>query len=217
MANIVPPVFGAIHDSIFDESVSTAPSIFVSRSCHIISSYHQCNDYPPSSLYFGNKELDLDFKLLSDCLFDDGQMQQLPPLTKEGGRSKRGGTPKVSTVTRGKRGAKAAHTSAPSLRRSESNESMGGVSDEDAEDFSDDEEPIQEVSSVKNRHRVDKRRERNRVLARKTRLRKKFFFESLQRQVDPSYILCLSFRVSSSCDPLIKFSIIKGCSTQQGK
>ena len=35
----------------------------------------------------------------------------------------------------------------------------------------------------KTRQRVDKRRERNRVLARKTRLRKKFFFESLQRQV----------------------------------
>lgn len=31
--------------------------------------------------------------------------------------------------------------------------------------------------------RADKRRERNRVLARKTRLRKKFFFEGLQRQV----------------------------------
>jgi len=30
---------------------------------------------------------------------------------------------------------------------------------------------------------IDRRRERNRVLARKTRLRKKFFFESLQRQV----------------------------------
>ena len=35
----------------------------------------------------------------------------------------------------------------------------------------------------KTKDQIDRRRERNRVLARKTRLRKKFFFESLQRQV----------------------------------
>eukprot|EP01040_Poterioochromonas_malhamensis_P020797 gene20797-24921_t len=37
--------------------------------------------------------------------------------------------------------------------------------------------------SGKSKVQVDRRRERNRVLARKTRLRKKFFFESLQKQV----------------------------------
>jgi len=36
---------------------------------------------------------------------------------------------------------------------------------------------------IKSKDQIDRRRERNRVLARKTRLRKKFFFESLQRQV----------------------------------
>ena len=30
---------------------------------------------------------------------------------------------------------------------------------------------------------IDRRRERNRILARRTRLRKKFFFESLQKQM----------------------------------
>mmetsp|Transcript_5155 Transcript_5155/g.5647 ORF Transcript_5155/g.5647 Transcript_5155/m.5647 type:complete len:380 (-) Transcript_5155:1041-2180(-) len=35
----------------------------------------------------------------------------------------------------------------------------------------------------KSQDQIDRRRERNRVLARKTRLRKKFFFESLQKQV----------------------------------
>jgi len=37
--------------------------------------------------------------------------------------------------------------------------------------------------SLKSQDQIDRRRERNRVLARKTRLRKKFFFESLQKQV----------------------------------
>lgn len=37
--------------------------------------------------------------------------------------------------------------------------------------------------SLKSQDQLDRRRQRNRVLARKTRLRKKFFFESLQRQV----------------------------------
>lgn len=35
----------------------------------------------------------------------------------------------------------------------------------------------------KNQAQVDRRRERNRILARRTRLRKKFFFESLQKEV----------------------------------
>jgi len=36
---------------------------------------------------------------------------------------------------------------------------------------------------VKSQAQIDKRRERNRILARRTRLRKKFFFESLQKEV----------------------------------
>ena len=35
----------------------------------------------------------------------------------------------------------------------------------------------------KSQAQIDRRRERNRILARRTRLRKKFFFESLQKEV----------------------------------
>ena len=38
----------------------------------------------------------------------------------------------------------------------------------------------------KTQAQIDRRRERNRILARRTRLRKKFFFESLQKQVRSS-------------------------------
>ena len=38
-------------------------------------------------------------------------------------------------------------------------------------------------SGEKSQAQVDRRRERNRILARRTRLRKKFFFESLQKDV----------------------------------
>ena len=64
---------------------------------------------------------------------------------------------------------------------------MGGSDDE--QDFSDeelssgDEGEKHNDSDPKTKDQVDRRRERNRVLARKTRLRKKSFFESLQRQV----------------------------------
>lgn len=40
-----------------------------------------------------------------------------------------------------------------------------------------------EVSRPKTQAQIDRRRDRNRILARRTRLRKKYFFESLQQQV----------------------------------
>ena len=42
----------------------------------------------------------------------------------------------------------------------------------------------------KTKAQVDRRRERNRILARRTRLRKKFFFESLQIQVRATFFFC---------------------------
>lgn len=58
----------------------------------------------------------------------------------------------------------------------------------DREDLSSGEEddedgPPKKSAKGKSQDQLDRRRERNRVLARKTRLRKKFFFESLQQQV----------------------------------
>ena len=41
----------------------------------------------------------------------------------------------------------------------------------------------QRTGSSKSQAQIDRRRERNRILARRTRLRKKFFFESLQKEV----------------------------------
>ena len=43
--------------------------------------------------------------------------------------------------------------------------------------------PTDSRSGEKSQAQVDRRRERNRILARRTRLRKKFFFESLQKDV----------------------------------
>ena len=43
--------------------------------------------------------------------------------------------------------------------------------------------PLQKGGRNKSQAQIDRRRERNRILARRTRLRKKFFFESLQKDV----------------------------------
>ena len=64
---------------------------------------------------------------------------------------------------------------------------MAGSDDEDLSDeelsSGDEEEEQHRSHDPKTKDQVDRRRERNRVLARKTRLRKKSFFESLQKQV----------------------------------
>lgn len=44
-------------------------------------------------------------------------------------------------------------------------------------------EQAEDASKPKSQAQIDRRRERNRILARRTRLRKKFFFESLQKDV----------------------------------
>lgn len=110
---------------------------------------------------FDETDLDLDFKLLSEYLFDDNVMIQ-QSVQKSGRR-----------VTTHKGGLK----TKPPTNKNPYHEMYD-------DNFSDDDirEENEELDG-KSRQRVDKRRERNRVLARKTRLRKKFFFESLQRQV----------------------------------
>lgn len=153
----VPPIFGASHEGIFDET-----------------------------------DLDLDFKLLSEYLFDDNiVMQQATPMPiqKAGRRAtntttskaKSGGTSKATTKKR-----TTTTTTKGGPKNAISNEYLGDTGYDDDnfdDDFSDDDILEEPDMNGKSRQRVDKRRERNRVLARKTRLRKKFFFESLQRQV----------------------------------
>lgn len=121
-------------------------------------------------------DFDMDFKLLSEYLFDD-QLPSIPSSFSQG--TKKAGVSKNSK-------------SAPELRRMRKSESMvsleSALSDDDlsGDDFDDDDDDELDKDEGKaggSGKRVDKRRERNRVLARKTRLRRKFFFESLQRQV----------------------------------
>uniref|UniRef100_A0A7S1UD67 LOV domain-containing protein n=1 Tax=Phaeomonas parva TaxID=124430 RepID=A0A7S1UD67_9STRA len=70
-----------------------------------------------------------------------------------------------------------APTGAPAADKSAEDSAAGGKNDP----------PKKKRKTERERERsleqVEKRRERNRILARRTRLRKKFFFESLQRQV----------------------------------
>lgn len=65
----------------------------------------------------------------------------------------------------------------------------------------------------KNQAQIDRRRERNRVLARRTRLRKKFFFESLQKEVTDLQAenLLLKELVKLELDPEVSSQIIAEC------
>ena len=121
---------------------------------------------------------DLDFGILSDCLFDENVVE--------------GGTIEEGKPVRAAREAKGA----PQAKRTKGNSgqtvdaaknAMGGlpVAESGVEISASDEESEAKgaLDGGDDAMFVDRRRERNRVLARKTRLRKKFFFESLQRQV----------------------------------
>jgi PAS domain S-box-containing protein len=124
-------------------------------------------------LDFFDDDLDMDFKLLSEYLFDDNSATVPPSF--QGKKGQNGGLAKKRTSA-----------STPNLRRSESIASIeSALSDDDlsGDDFDDDDDLDKGDDKAGTGQRVDKRRERNRVLARKTRLRRKFFFESLQRQV----------------------------------
>lgn len=130
--------------------------------------------------FLDETDLDLDFKILSEYLFDDNAvMQQAAPQLPKRATSKAKGAAKGGATK--KRGKKSISVD-DGLAMSGIDDSLGY--DDFGDEFSDDDirEDDKDVNG-KSRQRVDKRRERNRVLARKTRLRKKFFFESLQRQV----------------------------------
>lgn len=68
----------------------------------------------------------------------------------------------------------------PEERREESNKKKVRVKVEASDSEDEGEQPSQRP---KTQAQIDRRRDRNRILARRTRLRKKFFFESLQQQV----------------------------------
>lgn len=69
----------------------------------------------------------------------------------------------------------------------------------------------------KSQAQIDRRRERNRILARRTRLRKKFFFESLQKDVMELQRenLALKEIVRSKIDPEKSKTILAGCTAQK--
>eukprot|EP01031_Cornospumella_fuschlensis_P022267 gene22267-27230_t len=93
----------------------------------------------------------------------------------------------------------------------------GGLND--MQDFSDKEDQSSAEGGKgggkgKSKDQLDRRRERNRVLARKTRLRKKFFFESLQKQVNQLAAeneMLKSVVKSRIANPSIRENILGNC------
>jgi PAS domain S-box-containing protein len=69
----------------------------------------------------------------------------------------------------------------------------------------------------KSQVQVDRRRERNRILARRTRLRKKFFFESLQKDVMELQRenIALKEIVRTSIEPTLSKSILDECTAHE--
>ena len=69
----------------------------------------------------------------------------------------------------------------------------------------------------KSQAQIDRRRERNRILARRTRLRKKFFFESLQSDVMELQRenLALKEIVRSKIEPTMSKAILAECTAEQ--
>ena len=69
----------------------------------------------------------------------------------------------------------------------------------------------------KSQAQIDRRRERNRILARRTRLRKKFFFESLQKDVTDlqKENMVLKEIVRTKIDPSIAKSILDSCKANE--
>eukprot|EP00557_Chaetoceros_sp_GSL56_P010808 CAMPEP_0176481290 /NCGR_PEP_ID=MMETSP0200_2-20121128/2739_1 /TAXON_ID=947934 /ORGANISM="Chaetoceros sp., Strain GSL56" /LENGTH=475 /DNA_ID=CAMNT_0017877481 /DNA_START=1130 /DNA_END=2557 /DNA_ORIENTATION=- len=76
--------------------------------------------------------------------------------------------------------------------------------------------PFDKSGRQKSQAQIDRRRERNRILARRTRLRKKFFFESLQKEVMElqKENLALKEIVSTRMDPETSFAILRDCDAQ---
>ena len=148
-------------------------------------------------------DLDIDFKFLSEYLLTEegalagagyridkshGSQTKTRRKSSPVKRKKLNSTEKMSVDTSTK-GDKVLAGS-----RVKVDDDVGNTDDDDDYNFGDydddidfyddgDNNAVPDDSKDKLQQRVIRRRERNRVLARKTRLRKKFFFESLQRQV----------------------------------
>mmetsp|Transcript_3583 Transcript_3583/g.6007 ORF Transcript_3583/g.6007 Transcript_3583/m.6007 type:complete len:554 (-) Transcript_3583:168-1829(-) len=69
----------------------------------------------------------------------------------------------------------------------------------------------------KSQAQIDRRRERNRILARRTRLRKKFFFESLQKDVTDLQRenIILKELVRKKLDPEVSKELLAGCKAME--
>lgn len=76
---------------------------------------------------------------------------------------------------------------------------------------------VSKTGRQKSQAQIDRRRERNRILARRTRLRKKFFFESLQKEVTELQRenLALKEIVRSRIDPTHSKAILSDCTAQE--
>lgn len=143
----------------------------------------------------------LDFQMLNDYLFEDPS----PSFARgasvpHGGRGGGGGA--AGGITRrgapgGGRGGRGRGESAAAARKKSEKEELDeleglGSTDEDEEDGDGKRLKLNLDGQPKTQQQIDRRRERNRILARRTRLRKKFFFESLQKQV-------LEFILAQNC------------------
>lgn len=123
----------------------------------------------------------LDFQLLHEYLFDDQHTlgAQSHPAGNSGPQNP---APPVTGLQAGQN-----FRSASSLKEIDEEDDYGYEDDMGEDDLSGD--PSKKQKAMKSEPRpktqaqIDRRRERNRILARRTRLRKKFFFESLQKQV----------------------------------
>ena len=105
------------------------------------------------SKIFENDE-DFDFGVLADMIEPD-----------EGGSVTRGGT------------SKATSTKNSSVTNGDFGDNIGDASEDNAIGINESRGVKQKSPTKRRASTIDRRRERNRVLARKTRLRKKFFFE----------------------------------------
>eukprot|EP00614_Pseudopedinella_elastica_P018339 CAMPEP_0172646164 /NCGR_PEP_ID=MMETSP1068-20121228/240100_1 /TAXON_ID=35684 /ORGANISM="Pseudopedinella elastica, Strain CCMP716" /LENGTH=348 /DNA_ID=CAMNT_0013460417 /DNA_START=167 /DNA_END=1213 /DNA_ORIENTATION=+ len=132
----------------------------------------------------------LDFQLLNDYLFDEqsggydgsGAQAMAPPKARGAGGAGgggRGGAPKKKV---------AAPAAVPrAYDEEEDDDELEDLGSSDDEDDGTGKRRKKDAAAgdgrPKTQQQIDRRRERNRILARRTRLRKKFFFESLQKQV----------------------------------
>lgn len=112
------------------------------------------NNFPSFTYFEGTNDMDLDFNMLSEYLLVDEDPSKLEILPHHKAISSQ--DPKGTAV----------------------------VGHEDtSDDDSSSGRKRRKISVQGKKEQMERRRERNKVLARKTRLRKKFFYESLQKQV----------------------------------